>query len=417
MMTRQRRYCAGVQPTAPTSRLTPRALLAAFFAPLLIALAPVQQAAIVVDNAVVAHTFGGQMIFILDAHANANITGAALLTRIGDGARTDVVDADFTPGPTIEARVTRDLQAQPISPFAPVIYSWRLTDSAGHTLTTPEQTYVYEDNRFTWQTAGRGAIVAHWYSGTLAFGQAVADTGYQALGRVSRFIGATPPARVDVYVYATLNDLQSGLRLGGREWVGGHADPALGVVLVAASPDPSGISGLDRDLPHELAHVMIYQAVGPGYDKMPVWLDEGLAVNSELQPQAQYALALDEAAGKNALMKLDTLCSSFGVDSGQALLAYGQSQSVVRYILDRWGSRAVADLLAAYRDGATCEGGVQRVLNVTLPELQADWQRDVLEASPLSNFLRGLGPALLVFGLPALVIAALIFVPKKKGRR
>ncbi|MBI5292553.1 MAG: hypothetical protein HY872_11815, partial [Chloroflexi bacterium] len=368
-------------------------------------------------NAVVAHTFGGQMIFILDAHANANITGAALLTRIGDGARTDVVDADFTSGPTIEARVTRDLQAQPISPFAPVIYSWRLTDSAGHTLTTPEQTYVYEDNRFTWQTAGRGAIVAHWYSGTLAFGQAVADTGYQALGRVSRFIGATPPARVDVYVYATLNDLQSGLRLGGREWVGGHADPALGVVLVAASPDPSGISGLDRDLPHELAHVMIYQAVGPGYDKMPVWLDEGLAVNSELQPQAQYALALDEAAGKNALMKLDTLCSSFGVDSGQALLAYGQSQSVVRYILDRWGSRAVADLLAAYRDGATCEGGVQRVLNVTLPELQADWQRDVLEASPLSNFLRGLGPALLVFGLPALVIAALIFVPKKKGRR
>ncbi|MBI5291745.1 MAG: hypothetical protein HY872_07710, partial [Chloroflexi bacterium] len=96
MMTRQRRYCAGVQPIAPASRLTPRALLAAFFAPLLIALAPLQQAAIVVDNAVVAHTFGGQMIFILDAHANANITGAALLTRIGDGARTDVVDADFT---------------------------------------------------------------------------------------------------------------------------------------------------------------------------------------------------------------------------------------------------------------------------------------------------------------------------------
>ncbi|MEK7277458.1 MAG: peptidase MA family metallohydrolase [Chloroflexota bacterium] len=366
------------------------------------------------------HTFGEQMVFTLAAHADSDIISAALLIRVGDDAHTEVVEVVVTPAPRLEAEVRRDLQTRPIPPFTPVVYFWRLADAGGEILSTPEQAYLYDDNRFEWQTIRRGAVAAHWYGGDLPFGQSIADTGYESLDRVSRFINASPPDLVNVYVYANVSDLQSGLRLGGRTWVGGHADPALGVVLVAASPDANGLLSLQHDLPHELTHVMVYQAVGAGYDRMPVWLDEGLAVNAELEPNADFAIALADAAKKagaiheSPLLSLESLCASFGVDPAQALLSYAESASVVRYVLDRWGPDGVGDLLAAYRDGATCEGGVQRALNVTLAQLQADWQNDVLDASPVYKFLRDLTPALLVFCPTAIIIALLIFVPKRK---
>ncbi|MBI3243307.1 MAG: hypothetical protein HYZ49_13535 [Chloroflexi bacterium] len=372
------------------------------------------QVGIVDDSNDVIYTFGGQMIFTLVAHSESNIISAFLLVQIGDADHTDVLEVPITPSPRIETKYTWDLQARPIPPFAPVHYSWRLTDADGHTLVTEDAIKIYEDNRFNWQTVGRGAINAHWYNGDLIFGQAIADIGYKALNQVSRFIAAQSPPEINVYVYANIDDLQSGLRLGGREWVAGHADPELGVVLITAAPGPEAVLNLERDLPHELTHVMIYQVVGPGYDNMPRWLDEGLAANNELQPRSDLALALDAAARTDSLITLRVLCAPFAVDQDKALLSYAQSRSMSRYILDRWGPGEMNDLLLAYRDGASCEGGVQRVLNVSLAELQADWQNDVLEASPVTKFLRDTLPALAVFGLPAIAIAALIFAPRRK---
>lgn len=382
------------------------------------ALTPTQQANgnIVVDGTQVAHTFGGQMIFALTAHAASNITDATLLMRPGADARTEVISAHFDPAQTIDTQVTIDLQATPISPFANITYQWQLADANGDTITTDEQTHFYEDNRFTWREADRGAIHAHWNSGDLAFGQAIADIGYDALNRASRLMDVTnPPARLDIYVYERLEDLQAGLRLGGRSWVGGHADPRIGVVMVYGTNDPLDLVRLENDLSHELTHVMVYQIVGPGYNTMPVWLDEGLAVSSEPQPNPQYADALSTAIKTNALTPVAALCAPFGIDPGRAILSYAESASLVRYLQDRSGPQGVQQLLAAYRDGATCEGGVQRVYQVSLPELQTEWESDALRASPLLKLLRQVAPYLIVFGPVALIFIAFIFVPKRKA--
>jgi hypothetical protein len=332
--------------------------------------------------------------------------------RTGIDSRTDVLPSQFTSGTTIEAQAGRDLQSQPIPPFANITYSWRLTDANGDTFTTPEQVFRYEDNRFIWETASRGPIHTYWHAGDLAFGQAVADIGYDAITRVSRLMNITPPDNLDIYIYENVADLQSGLSLGGRTWVGGHADPTLGVVMVYGAPDQFELVRLESDLAHELSHVLVYQIVGPGYTTMPVWLDEGIATTAELQPDPNYADALNTAVNNNSLIPLDSLCGSFGVDGSRVILAYSQSVSVVRYIQDRWGPAAIRDLLYAYRDGASCQGGVQRVLNLSLAELQTDWERDVLRSSPINNLVRQLIPYLIIFGPITLIISLVIFVPR-----
>jgi len=370
------------------------------------------QSSLTFETFSVTHTFGSQITFNVTAKSDADVTAAVVLMRTSDSDRTEVIQASVTPSKNFKGQVTRELQAQPISPFTTITYSWRLTDSQGRTFTSSDQKYSYDDNRFKWQTLERGAIIAHWYSGDLTFGQYVADTGFQSLDRVSRFINAPLPPKVDVYVYANLNDLQSSLRLMGRNWVSGHADPKIGVVMVTASPDLIGRADLERDVPHELAHIMIYQATVAGYDRMPVWLDEGLAVNSELQPRPDFAAALSDAVKNNSLIPIASLCGSFG--SERAHLSYAESASLVRYILDHWGSAKMKNLLNAYRDGATCEGGVQRELNVSLVELQTDWQRAVLNSNPETNFLRNAVPWFVIFVPVALIIALFVFVPKQK---
>ena len=370
------------------------------------------QSALTFESFSVTHTFGSQITFNVTAKSDADVTAAAVLMRTGDSDRTEVIQASVTPSKNLKAQVTRELQAQPISPFTTITYSWRLTDSQGRTFTSSDQKYNYDDNRFKWQTLERGAIIVHWYTGDLTFGQYIADTSFQSLDKAVRFINAPLPPKVEVYVYANLNDLQSSLRLMGRNWVSGHADPKIGVIMVTASPDLIGRADLERDVPHEIAHIMVYQATRAGYDRMPVWLDEGLAVNSELQPRPDFAAALSDAVKNNSLIPIASLCGSFG--SERAHLSYAESASLVRYILDRWGAAKMKTLLNAYRDGATCEGGVQRELNVSFAELQTDWQRDVLNSNPLINFLRNTAPWLVVFVPVALIIALFIFVPKQK---
>jgi hypothetical protein len=373
------------------------------------------QTKIEVEEIKVDYTFGGQMTFSLAAHGDIEITSANLLIRVGDG-RTSVSEVAITPPSLrVELKSVRDLQVEAIPPFSKVTYSWRLTNANGQQLATSERDFIYDDNRFQWQAIQRPPVVAHWYQGDLAFGQAVADIGYQALNRAARFINAQPPSEVHVYAYATPEDLQAGLRLGGRNWVAGHADPSLGVVLVYSAPIDEGLLELENLLPHEMTHVMVYQAVGSNYARMPVWLDEGLAVNNELQPNAEYTLILNDALQADALLPLNTLCGPFSADQSRFYLSYAQSKSIVRYILDRWGPASVESLLKAYGEGATCEGGVQRVLNLSLAELQTAWESDVLRASPLTKFIQDVIPGVAVFILPAIIIAFFLFVPRRKS--
>lgn len=353
------------------------------------------------------------MTFTLAARSPSAITSVTLLIQTSKDARIQVAEAAFTPGRAVAATVRRDLKSQPIRPFSQVKYWWRVADAGGHAVTTEAASLTYEDNRFAWRTAQRDRVIAHWYAGDLAFGQSAADIGALALARINRDLGAPPPPVVNVYIYESVSDLQAGLQLAGRTWVGGHADPDLGVVVIAVAPGQEAVLGLERGVPHELTHILIFQATGANYAAIPFWLNEGLAVSNESQPNPTYRIVLQQADGAGTLLPLKALCGAFPLDAAEATLAYAESESVVRYLRDRWGSAKVIELLAAYADGSTCEGGVQRALKTTLAGLQSDWARDVLQADPLQTVIRGFAPWLLLMLLPFAALLGLLHIPRR----
>ncbi|MGB4873199.1 MAG: hypothetical protein WBP47_24330, partial [Candidatus Promineifilaceae bacterium] len=76
----------------------------------------------------------------------------------------------------------------------------------------------------------------------------------------------------------------------------------------------------------------------------------------------------------------------FPAAEDKAVLAYAQSQSLVRYIQARYGNQTLDALLTAYADGQDCDGGVRQAVNQSLAELEKEWLANQQPQTPLVRF-------------------------------
>lgn len=382
-------------------------------------------AAPIFSNFAAEYQFAERMNFAADVAGDTSIASAKLFVQSGSQPPYALPADPFAPGSPVTVTASLDLNEIKLIPFSTITYWWEATDEAGQTGLSPRQSFAYVDNRFEWQELADGPARVHWYQGDSGFGAAAASVAGETLPKIQQQIGVDPPAPLDVYIYASVDDLRQAVELAGRDWLGGQARPELGVVLVAIAPDDSARLNMRRDIPHELSHLMTFVATAPNYASMPRWLDEGLATLNEGEPNAMQALAVQDAALGNRLISLTTLCGVFPTGASDALLAYGQSRNVVQRIIDQYGSAGIQALLAAYRDGATCAGGVERALNVPLNDLDAQWRAALpgasggLSANPVaSTASTGVFPWLVLIAAVALPLVVVLAwrVPKKHDK-
>ncbi len=364
------------------------------------------------------YTFGEVLTFQVSARSAAPITSALVFYRPLGKERATAGKAEFSVSQEVTAMHTLDLKARVLAPFTTVEYWWEIHDQAGASLTTQPQTFYYEDNRFNWQTRTRDRVTVHWYRGDAEFGQAAVDIASAAVTQANKDIGAPLPDQVNVYIYADEQDLRAALGLAGRVvGVSGHADPGLGVVMAAVAPGLEATTTMDNLIPHEITHLLIYKAVGSSaaYAQVPTWLNEGLAVLNQRQPNPDFPAVIAAANANGQLFSLGSLCGPFPSDPARRELAYAQSESVVRLIREQLGAKVFAPLLAAYADGASCEAGVERGLGISLAELEGRWLAGVVQANPVALKLRPLA-AWLFLSLIVLVSLGLFLALALRGQ-
>ena len=353
------------------------------------------------------YMFANHMTFSASVTGDAPITQATVFFQSGSQTPSSQRVIPISAARAVTLTATIDLKKVTLTPFSTVSYWWEATDEAGQTARSETQTVAYVDNRFNWQETTTGPARVHWYQGDSGYGAAATAVAAGALPKIQQQIGVVPPSPIDIYLYASQDDLRSAVELAGREWLGGQARPELGVVLVAIPPGESAQLQMRRDIPHELTHLMTFVATTPNYPSVPRWLDEGLATLNEGEPDSTQALAVQEALANNKLIPLATLCGAFPTDASAALLAYGQSRNVVQHIIDEYGSTGIQALLAAYRDGATCEGGVERGLNTTLTGLELKWRASLQSSTAPANAITPSTTSV----VPWLILIAVIALP------
>ncbi|KAA3648076.1 MAG: hypothetical protein DWQ07_03530 [Chloroflexi bacterium] len=288
-------------------------------------------------------------------------------------------------------------EENPLRAFAPVRYRFVVTQTDGEKLESEDFEFFYEDNRYRWEVLEEGPFRVHWYAGETDFGQDVLDVAQLGADTLQDTLDLPIPQELDIYVYSRASDLRQALDLSGKPWLAGHANPDLGIVLVSVIPGPEQSLEMEREVPHEVAHAMLYEKVGDNYANIPAWLNEGIASLAELYPNPDYQQTLVDAADSGELVPLADLCQDFPDDTLSAGLAYAQSNSFVRYISRTYGPAGLDRLVDAYSNGASCEEGTNIALGQPLSAIERTWSSSAINANP------GLG----AFGqlLPWLIIA------------
>jgi hypothetical protein len=320
------------------------------------------------------YIFADKAHFVSRISSIEPIENVTLFTRSESSQVTQAISAILDRSKSeITAEVWLNLDEVKWQPFSPITYWWQIEFDDGERTTSPPEMLNYIDNREFWSFLEGTQILIHWQIGDLEFGQAVVDISDKALDSILDDLALPARDLVNIYIYPSISDLQETLQLGGSSWIRGHSFDNFGVIILAASPDSEGIVHLERDIPHELTHALLAQRLGSSYDSLPAWLNEGLATLEEANPNSLYPTALEDAYQAHTLLPMASLCASFPFDNDQALLAYAQSSSFVKYIKDIYGIGAFVALFDAYQEGTSCEGGVQRVFQRPLTQLEAEW--------------------------------------------
>jgi hypothetical protein len=214
-------------------------------------------------------------------------------------------------------------------------------------------------------------LTLHWYDGPRNFAKDLLDAANAALKQLEQTTGVTPQAPIDLYIYANNDDMREAI-LYEPGWTGGQAFPDYNSVIIGISPDQ--VEWGRRTEAHELTHVLVGHLTFSCIGSVPTWLNEGIAVYGEGGPQLAAQQQLDAAIADDTLLSAHVLSGQFSEQRDAADLSYGQSYSIVDFLIKSYGRDKLLLLFGALRDGMTVENSLQNVYGFGLDAMDARWR-------------------------------------------
>jgi hypothetical protein len=273
------------------------------------------------------------------------------------------------------------LETGGLPPGIEVEYWWLIEDATGYQIETSPATVQFDDLRYDWNSLTSDRVTLYWYEGGQTFAQELIDAADEALERLASDTGVSLEQPANFYIYASYEELRGAL-IYPYEWTGGIAFPQYGTIAI-------GISPYDLDwgkstVAHEVGHLVVHQAVSGPYGALPNWLDEGLAMDAEGELSSDFQSRLDAAIASDALFSVRSISSSFPADPEEAKLCYAESYSLVQFLIDRYGSDKILELLDAFKKGSTYDDALVEVYGFDMDGLNDRW-RESLGLGPTAS--------------------------------
>ncbi len=340
-------------------------------------LAPIDAAAapVTVGASTATPHFPQNIAFHLEASAaSGEITAVNLLYHAANTPVTKRVRVPVERGQRIGLDYALDTQTDFLAPGLDIEYRWAFTLSDGTQYRTDPTTLFYMDDQQQWKKKTSGPITLWWYSGDDAFGQDAIDTATRAVDTLKKTFNVAGDRPIRILIYSSARDLRVALPPNSAEWIGGGASPELGIIHAAIAPGQSSASEIRRIIPHEMSHMIVYQASLNPYNHPPLWLDEGLAVHNQETPDVRFRPLVRDAADNGKLIPVRALDSPFPFNAEQALLSYAESESIVNFIINAYGSKYIGALVSAFKDELSYDQVVQKVLKESIEDLDKEWK-------------------------------------------
>lgn len=282
----------------------------------------------------------------------------------------------FIPGTSVETNwVWQMKKTGGLPPGTNISYWWVITDERGNRLETPPRSFIYFDTRYNWKWLESGNLLLFWASGDNNFAEQLVSSAAQSLDRLEQAAGIKLEKGVRIFIYPSSEDLRQAI-LYSTEWTGGIAFTDFSIVVIGISP--SELAFGKRALAHELSHLVTRQVSFNFYGDLPIWLNEGLAMWNEGPMRPEMVQELERAIKLRSFPTLRTLSSPFPGDINEALLDYAVSQSVVTFLLDKYGAVKMVELLSVFKYGSGYDDALLKVYGVDMDQLFQLWRNSIL---------------------------------------
>ena len=210
---------------------------------------------------------------------------------------------------------------------------------------TPQETLVYTDSRFTWQSAQMEKMDIYWHGQDEALIHEITGEVDTRLSRLELDVTIPEERKPRVFIYRSSDELKGAI-LYEQEWTGALAFLDYNIVLTALNPDI--LDWAKQALPHEITHLIVAEAVFGPFGDIPTWLNEGLAEYAGGEMPDYYEQTLKQAFRSGSLISVRSLTGGFPADPSLAYLAYAESLSLVEYLLDTWDWDKMNELLGFF---------------------------------------------------------------------
>ncbi|MFA5375000.1 MAG: peptidase MA family metallohydrolase [Dehalococcoidia bacterium] len=319
--------------------------------------------------------FPQSVTFSLEARASTDIVDIDIECQVVRRSLVPVIcrsDVAFDANEYVMVSWNWDMQdSGGVPPGTEIEYRWLIEDAVGNAYTSPYATVRYDDLRYNWRGVTSGNITLWWYEGDSSFAQQLIDAADGAVIRLTDEFDVSLNQPIDFYIYADPWDLQSSL-VNPDIWTGGQAFPDYGAIMIGIEVD--NLDWGERTVAHELGHLVVGQLVYGPFGWIPTWLSEGIAMNTEGELTENFQDSLDNAVSDDSLFSVRSIASSFPADSDEAILCYAESYSIVKFLVDNYGSVKFLALLDLFKQGVTDDEALSQVYGFDTDGLNENWR-------------------------------------------
>jgi hypothetical protein len=271
-----------------------------------------------------------------------------------------------------------------VPPGTIITYNFEIQDAAGQRIETEPERFVYFDARFVdedgnsqWQEVAAGTVTVAYKGPVKKRADDVLSTILETLDKMVPIMGEAAigePIRVTMYNNSKemLEALPPRSAAVGRELITeGQAFNEFGTLLVLGG----GRLALGT-ASHEVMHIITHRVGDSILRRVPSWLSEGLSEYANVDPGFSYDIALDFAVETDRLLPHVYMPALPG-DPEDVIIFYGQSRSIVRMMIGRFGPDAMRELMATLKSGANVDRALRTVYGFGLQGLDAMWRESI----------------------------------------
>jgi hypothetical protein len=278
-----------------------------------------------------------------------------------------------------------DLTNSPYKVFDRIFYWFDITYTNGEKVSTPSYWFDYLDNRFDWQKSESKWFTLYTIPTSSISADEIQSIALAGLKQATGILPVSPDLPMILYVYPDVDSLSSALGLTHSEWAAGEARPEIGVIMVSESENGDSREELQRQIPHELMHILEFAIAGDGYSTAPKWLLEGLATLAENNQTVSDLRTLQKADLEGSLLFMNEICTTFPPQYSQSSLAYLESASFVNYLQKEYGKDSLIELLQNSASYTDCDQLIQSTYGKDLSYLETDWLTTIISPQMLNR--------------------------------